>query len=157
MSKVKNISRTGWLVAGIIAALLLVPTTAVAVTTATMTIIKGGTATGEASVTPAHQLLTTTISPKGYVNTDFAEISGQAEAFVPIASPRSGAALIVTTIHLDTFSDPTPGIDEGFEFFISTGTVCAGNRVGSYQAEVNSGLCRGNGHPVQPRPGRSRR
>jgi hypothetical protein len=40
VSKIKNISRTGWLVVGIIAALLLVPTTAVAVTTATMTIIK---------------------------------------------------------------------------------------------------------------------
>jgi hypothetical protein len=76
VSKIKNISRTGWLVTGIIAALLLVPTTAVAVTTATMTIIKGGTATGEASVTPAHQLLSTTANPSAYVNTGFVTSTG---------------------------------------------------------------------------------
>ena len=75
MSKIKNISRTGWLVAGIIAALLLVPTTAVAVSTATMTIIKGGSASGEASVTAAHQLLSTTVNPKAYVNTGPSEIT----------------------------------------------------------------------------------
>ena len=51
MSKIKNISRTGWLVAGIIVALLLGPTTAFAVTTATvalgLALSRGGRSTAE--------------------------------------------------------------------------------------------------------------
>jgi hypothetical protein len=76
-------------VAGIIAALLLVPTTAVAVTTAAMTIIEGGTATGEAGVTPAHQLLTTTINAKAYVNTGSVDIPGSG-GFAPVVSAPPG-------------------------------------------------------------------
>jgi hypothetical protein len=158
VSKIKNIRRTGWLVAGIIAALLLVPTTAMAVTAAT-TIIKGGTAAGEANVTTAHQLLTdgeiqgtsgnqadvtpdgqvlsTTASPSAYVNTGFVDASGG--TVTPIASPPSGDALIVTTIHINTYADPTPGTGEYVLFQLMTGTTCTGSGVGSYLEFVNPG------------------
>ena len=135
MSKIKNISRTGWLVAGIIAALLLVPTTAVAVSTATMTIIKGGSASGEASVTAAHQLLSTTVNPKAYINTGPSEIIN-VNGYAIIASPPSGDALIVTTIHIDTFSDPAPETNQYLLFFITPSTTCGGGQVGSYQTVV---------------------
>jgi len=158
MSKIKNISRTGWLVAGIIAALLLAPTTAVAVTTATMTIITGGTAAGEASVTTAHQLqtnaeiqgttghhadvtpdgqvLSTTVNPSAYVNTAPTGLAGG--GFHRVASPPSGDALIVTTIHIDTASDPTPGAGQNVVLNIQTGT-CSGSQVGTYGQVVNPG------------------
>lgn len=135
MSKIKNISRTGWLVAGIIAALLLVPTTAVAVSTATMTIIKGGSASGEAGVTEAHQLLSTTVNPKAYVNTGPSEIIN-VNGYAIIASPPSGDALIVTTIHIDTFDDPAPETNQYLLFFIADSTTCAGSIVGSYRTIV---------------------
>jgi hypothetical protein len=89
VSKIKNMSRTGWLVAGILAALLLVPTTAAAVTTATVTIIKGGTAGGEVSVTAAHQLLSTTANPQAYVDTGFVTAIGDGPVVV-LALPPSG-------------------------------------------------------------------
>jgi hypothetical protein len=56
MSRIKNISRSGWLVIGVLATLLVVPTTAAAVTSSV--IIKGGTGAGEAAVTTNHQLET---------------------------------------------------------------------------------------------------
>jgi hypothetical protein len=159
VSKIKNISRTGWLVAGIIAALLLMPTAAVAVTTATITIIKGGTAAGEASVTATHQLqtnaeiqgtsgnhadvtpdgqvLSTTAEPSAYVNTNEVNLT-PGVGFVPVASPPSGDALIVTTIHIDTTSDPTPGPGQDVALNIQTG-ACSGSQVGSYGQAVNPG------------------
>jgi hypothetical protein len=147
VSKIKSISRTGWLVTGIIAALLLAPTTAVAVTTATVSIIKGGTATGEASVTPAHQLLSTTANPGAYVNTGFVTSTGNV---VIVASPPSGDALIVTTIHIDTQSDPTPGSLAYVSFFIETGLACTGNPVGAYEQLVNPGSLGETDVPYSP-------
>jgi len=141
VSRIKNISRVGWLVTGITAALVLVPTTAVAVTTAAETIITGGSGTGQASVTSAHQLLTTTVNPKAYVNTGFVTSEGQSSAPTAIvASPPAGDALIVTTIHLNTFSDPTPGNTDSVTFVIESGTGCDSHKVvGSYFELVDPG------------------
>jgi len=147
MSKIKNISAAGWLVAGVIAALLLVPTTAVAVTTATVSIIKGGTAMGEASVTPAHQLLSTTANPGAYVNTGFVTSTG---GVVIVVSPPSGDALIVNTIHIDTQSDPTPGMLAYVSLFIETGLACTGNPVGTYEQLVNPGSLGETDVPYSP-------
>jgi hypothetical protein len=147
MSKIKNISATGWLVAGILAALLLVPTTAVAVT-ATQTIIRGGTAGGEASVTAAHQLLSTTINPAAYVNTPSQEVDGNG-SIVSVAVAPSGAALIVTTIHLGTFTDPTPGSGNFIQLVITTGG-CPGGQVGSFNLFVHPGAIGETDIPLTP-------
>jgi hypothetical protein len=56
VSKIRDISRSGWLLIGIVAAVVLIPTAAAAVTSTV--IIKGGTLAGQAGVTGAHQLLT---------------------------------------------------------------------------------------------------
>jgi hypothetical protein len=150
VSKIKNISRTGWLVAGILAALLLVPTTAVAVTTATVTIIKGGTAAGQVSVTAAHQLLSTTASPQAYVDTGFVTAIGDGSVVV-VASPPSGDALIVTTIHLSTYSDPAPGMLDYVAFWVGNNTGCTGGgSVGSYEQLVNPGSLGETDVPLSP-------
>jgi hypothetical protein len=103
---------------GILAALLLVPTTAVAVT-ATTTIIQGGTAAGQVSVTSHRlqtndeirgysgnfaavtydgQLLTTTTDPSAFVDSHYVAVSpGE---YYNVVSPPSGLAMVVETIHL---------------------------------------------------------
>jgi hypothetical protein len=147
MSKIKNFSATGWLVAGITAALLLVPTTAVAVT-ATTTIIQGGTAAGQASVTAAHQLLSTTVNPKAYVNTPSLPVDGNGD-IVAIAEAPSWAALIVTTIHVGTFVDPTPGSGQFIQLVITTGG-CPGGQVGSFNLDVHPGAIGETDIPITP-------
>jgi len=171
VSKISNMSRTGWLVAGIIAALLLVPTTAVAVT-ATTTIIQNGTAAGQASVT-AHrlqtndeirgfsgnnfadvtfdgQLLTTTTDPSTFVNSDTVSVNSGL-GFLPIVSPPSGNAMVVTTIHLNTANDPAPGPGDEVFLNIQPGTGCpATSTVGSYAELVNPGSLGETDIPFDP-------
>lgn len=64
MSRVKNMSRGGWIVVGILVAMLLVPSGVAAARTAYQGII--GTSGNKADVTPAQQLLTTEASPTKY-------------------------------------------------------------------------------------------
>lgn len=158
MSKIKNISATGWLVAGIIAALVLVPTTAVAVT-ATATIIQNGTGAGQVSVT-AHRLqtndeirgysgnnyadvtsdgqllTTTTTDPSAFVNSSFVAINSQ-QGFLPIVSAPSGNAMIVTTIHINVVTNPDPGPDTYISLFITNTPACDSQQVGSYDERMN--------------------
>jgi hypothetical protein len=171
MSKISNISRTGWLVVGIVAALLLVPATAVAVT-ATATIIQGGTAADQASVT-AHrlqtndeikgysgnnfaavtydgQLLTTTTDPSTFVNNTAIEVDG-GTGYQPVFTAPTGNAVVVTTIHLDTASDPTPGPTENIVFTVQPGTGCPGSsRVGDYSELVSPGSLGETDIPFNP-------
>jgi hypothetical protein len=59
--------------------------------------------------------------------------------FRPVATPPSGSALILTYVHVDTFSDPTPGSGQNVTLFVETGTSCSGSVVGSYFGLVNPG------------------
>jgi hypothetical protein len=64
LSKIKNMSRGGWIVIGVVAALILVPTAAVAATASLVKI--QGTSGNNADVTAANQLLTTEAKPTSY-------------------------------------------------------------------------------------------
>jgi hypothetical protein len=114
-----------------------------------MTIIKGGTATGEAGVTPAHQLLITTINPKAYVNTNSVDIPSSG-GFVPVVSAPAGDALIVTTIHLNTIDDPSPGPGLNIVLNIEPAPSCDEGQVGSYLQEVNPGSVGETDIPFNP-------
>jgi hypothetical protein len=108
MSRIKNIPRPGWLVIGVLATLLVIPTTAAAVTSAV--IIKGGTGAGEASVTATHQLLTNSeiqgssgneanVNSSGALNTSLSGVtvdgnSSVATTSVPTASTVQGTVEI---------------------------------------------------------------
>ncbi|SRR5579871_684018 len=171
MSKIKNISTTGWLVAGIIAALLLVPTTAVAVT-ATTTIIQNGTAADQASVTSHRlqtndeikgfvgnnvagvtndgQLLTVTTDPGSFVNNGENFVDGE-NPWTAIISPPSGVAMVVTEIHMNTASVPPAGPGGGFALNIQTGTACtSGSVVGSYAESLTPGSIGETDIPFSP-------
>ena len=94
MSRIKNISRPGWVVIGIVAALVLVPSAAIAVTSTV--IIQGGAAAGQASVSAAHQLLTNEATPTSYVIA-FSSTSPTCAAGGFYTIP-SGKALIITGV-----------------------------------------------------------
>ncbi len=132
MSKIKNMSRAGWIVTGVVAALVLVPTAAVAVTNAVT--IKGSPSGNKADVSAAGQLLTTTANPSSFFQSSSQGIS---TTLTPVTSPPTGLALVVTTIHLDVYGDPSPGSGQAVAFFIVTGTTCSGSLVGSYGQIIN--------------------
>jgi hypothetical protein len=140
VSRIKNISRSGWLVIGIVAALLLVPTTVAAVTSTT--IIKGGTLAGQAGVTASHQLQTNgeiqgtsgnqaDVSPAGQVLSAPAYPShyfAGADAGLPtggsavaLATPPAGGAMVVTSVNVSVYSAPSPGPSDFAEFVIGSG------------------------------------
>jgi len=94
VSKIKNLSRAGWVIVGLVAAILLVPTMAVAATVAYNGIegTNGTTTTqNKAQVTSAGQLLTNEAEPSAYVN-----VFGRADCTTGIFTIPSGKALIIT-------------------------------------------------------------
>ena len=98
VSKIKNL-KGGWgFIAGMVVTLLLVPTVAIAATSAT--IIKGGISGVKADVTGANQLLTTEASPSNSFQSGAANLS--TTVTTPIGVPPQGSALIVTLIHINT-------------------------------------------------------
>ncbi len=56
-----------------------------------------------------------------------------------IASATSTTALVVSTIHLDTFADPTPGIGQFVSLSDWRGANCIGSPAGTYFQYVNPG------------------
>ncbi len=133
MSKIKNMSRAGWIVTGVVAALVLVPTAAVAVTNAVT--IKGSPSGNKADVTAAGQLLTTTANPSSFYQNMTTGLGAGAYGF--LLTPPTGLALVVTTIHIDVYSDPSPGGPDIVAFIIETGTSCSSSQVGSYNQIIH--------------------
>jgi hypothetical protein len=108
LSKLKNIRGGAGFVLGLIVAVLLIPSVAIAAT-ATLTEIKGASG-NKANVTAAGQLQT---SPAD-INSAFAtNIFGfdAGDGSVPIYAPPTGDAAVITSIHVDV-SDLTGSADD---------------------------------------------
>jgi hypothetical protein len=136
MSRIKNPPSVVWLVIGVLVTLLVVPTAAVA---AGLKITEvEGTSTHVANVTSAGQLLTTEANPRDFFQ-NANEGPSTSGVFVPVAVPPSPYALVVTTVHLDTYADPTPGFGQYAFLVVETGTSCTGSDVGSYFQILNPG------------------
>jgi hypothetical protein len=140
MSKLKNMSRAGYIVVGIVAALILVPT-GIAAATAAYTGIEGTNVTNKTTenyvqVTSAGQLLTTEADPSTFVQT--ADVYPSTTP-TPIAKPKTNEALIVTTVHVDVFEDPSPGAGQWVELTEETGSTCTGSAVGAFYHRINPG------------------
>jgi hypothetical protein len=139
MSKLKNLSRGGYIVIGIIAALILVPTGIAAATVAYTGIggTNGATATvNHADVTSAGQLLTTEANPSTFVQT--ADVAmNSSSGVVVIAKPKTNDALIVTTLHYDVYADPSPGSGQNIVLDEMAGSTCSGSAVGTWLHYVN--------------------
>jgi hypothetical protein len=132
MSKYKNISRPSWIVVGIVAALVLVPTVAVATTS--NVIIKNGTVAGQAGVTPAQQLLSTTASPNSFVQTDDTSVLTTTQPGTPMVVAPSTSAIVVTQLTIDfAFTGSASA-----QFGVLAGSSCPPTLVGSFLQDVNS-------------------
>jgi hypothetical protein len=126
VSKLKNLSRAGWVIVGLVIALLLVPTVAVA-SALTYNGIEGTngvtTTQNKASVTNGGQLLTTEANQSRTFQCSFNGItgapSGTAQFSASACDVASGAVPdkeipVITTLQIDTYSDPSPGSGDYF-------------------------------------------
>jgi hypothetical protein len=95
MSAVQKLSRAGWVLVGVVVAVLLFPS----VSSAASTVYDGivGTSGHKADVSPTSQLLTAEAAPSTYYHK---QVNG-AEDNTVLATPPSGRALIVTAVSID--------------------------------------------------------
>jgi hypothetical protein len=115
MSKFNSIPRAGWVIIGLVLALLLVPTMAVAATV-TYNGIEGtnGTTTtlNKANVTSAGQLLTTPVQPSKYFQHVIEWFHGTGGGSI---ASTSTLALIIEEIHLAWYGASS---EDAVQFFI---------------------------------------
>jgi hypothetical protein len=126
-------SRAAWIVTGVVAALVVVPTVAVAATSVVS--LKGNPSGNKADVTGAGQLLTTTANPASFFQSGSTDVSSS--AYSTVATPPAGLAVVVTTIHVTVFADSSPGAGQYVEFLVETGTGCTGSQLGTYSQVIN--------------------
>jgi hypothetical protein len=152
MPKLKNLSRGGYIVIGIIVTLIMVPTGIAAAAVAYNGIegTNGATATANhADVTSAGQLLTTEANPSNFVQTGPALVE-PTSSYTRIATPKSGDALIVTSIHFDVIAVPNPGDADVIFLQEETGSTCTGNQVGTWRYVLNPPTIGGSDLPLSP-------
>ncbi len=123
---------------------MLVPTVAVAATTVVS--IKGNPSGNKADVSPAGQLLTTTADPSSFFQSASQDLSGSSTF---VATPPAGLALVVTSIHVDVYADPSPGSGEYVDFIIESET-CSGACIGEYAQVINPGSVGEVDVPLEP-------
>ncbi len=134
--RVQDMSRGGWIVIGIIVALLLVPS-GVAVARALRYTGIEGTSLNKADVTPAGQLQVAPAPAGAFFQSG--ESIPMTSGYDVVALAPSPFALVVTTLHIDTYADPTPGAGQLDVFVVETGTSCTGSFVGNFTQVVNPG------------------
>jgi hypothetical protein len=132
MSRIKNLSRSGWFVVGSIAALLLVPTTAAALTSSV--IIKGGANPGQAGVSTAGQVLTAPASPANYFATGDVTVTANPST-VALASPPSGDAVVLTSAEVAFNSVPSVGGSHYIQLEVGN-TSCSLFSVSAYAHDI---------------------
>lgn len=95
--------------------------------------------TGELSVnpnlkqTPAGQLLATEVAPSSFYQP--APVDYSKSAILPVATPPSGKAVVITYLHTDIGEDPTPG--QGNDVIYIIGNSACTMRVGNWEAIIN--------------------
>jgi hypothetical protein len=131
------------MVLGVILALILVPTAAMATTTLTTIIGHSGF---KADVAPTTQLLTGEAAPSKYVQSADVQVISNGNYF-PIVAPAAGAATVVDEIHVDTYA--TSG-SSGFILDIQTTASCSGTTDGTYSHTLNPGEIGETDIPMSP-------
>jgi len=97
LSKIKSLSRSGWIVVGFLAALILVPS-GMAVANVLKYAGIEGTSTNKADVAPSGQLFITNAPPGKIFNTPLTEVIPSDD---PLLTPPAGEDAIVTQISVD--------------------------------------------------------
>ena len=136
MSFLERVSRPSWLLIGILIAVIVIPTTAVAAALSDV-IIKGATG-NKALVTVAGQLLATEANPRQYVQTASTPL-GQAPTLIA-SPPRTTKGvqygLIVKIIHVDVES-AFDSLGAGIVFTVNRATSECDAAVGTYRQIVH--------------------
>jgi hypothetical protein len=117
MSKIKNMSRAGWIVTGVVAALVLVPTVAVA--TSSVVTIKGSPSGVKANVTPGGELLATGTAAGNLWDTSIAidaPAGSETVGNMALPTPPSGDFDVVTGVQVNTYVDSSPGLGTFVQF-----------------------------------------
>lgn len=98
MSRIKNMPRAGWFIAGVAITVLLVPSGVAVAKALTYTGIEG-TSGSKADVSPSGQLLTAPADPSSYFNAVSTELAASSAVETEqLYAPPSGDAAVVTTI-----------------------------------------------------------
>jgi hypothetical protein len=164
MSKLKNMSRAGYIIVGFVVALIVVPTgiAAAAVAYSGIEGTNGATATvNDAHVTSAGQLLTTEAAPSSFreysVYVAPAAPSMSAPVCETVATVPTGDALVVQEVVADfntasgtTTSDGFTTSDGGFGLFADTSTqTCSGGKQ-FISGEPTDGNVGSQSYPIVP-------
>jgi len=143
-------ARSGWLIAGLAAGILLAPTAAVAAGVSVYSLVgPNGT---KAAVTKAGQLQTTTIDPTMFRAFSDYGFTGLNECAREFTVPH-GKSLILTDVSWDVWRDPTPG--SGNDVWLSTSPSCNAplmdwnpGAIGAQEFSFGQGLVVTQGHSV---------
>jgi hypothetical protein len=119
MSRMGNLSRTSWVVIGVVGALILVPSAAVATAAGVTELV--GTGGQRAAVSDAGQLSTAEAAPSSFDIEFNATTAKDACVSLPVISKTEG--FIVTEIAVDTYQLPSPGEDSAIAAYRGTGCV----------------------------------
>ncbi|MGD0395029.1 MAG: hypothetical protein ABSC41_20600 [Acidimicrobiales bacterium] len=130
MSRIKNMSRGGWIVVGVLIAMMLVPTGIATAAALKYTGIEG-TSDNKADVTPAGQLLTTEAQPSnllGGSSSDFGEFVGSSQAASSqVFTPPSNEAVVMDSLSLDVLSWSASGSPAAqYTLFVGNGACSEG-------------------------------
>lgn len=132
LSKIKNLKAGTGFVVGLLVAMLLVPSVAVAAGLSFTGI--EGTSKNKADVSPAGQLLTTTA--KASAAFESGDAGQETGTWTTLAHPPSGSALVITSIEADVYLDPSPGAGNYVSFQVEA-AGCPGLSPASYFHTIN--------------------
>jgi hypothetical protein len=121
-SKLKEVPRAAWFIAGVVITVVLVPTVAVA--TIAGNYIKGFPSNNRADVTASNQLLTSP-APLSHLTMGTADTGDGNGNPVIVLAPAAGKDDVVTSISVGTEQIPTGGSSHAI-VFISGNSTCTG-------------------------------
>jgi hypothetical protein len=116
-------------------AALMIPTGAYAVVRITHTVIQDSVTKTAAGVTPTGNLKVAVAAPEDFFYVDTAPGAGFDTAVV---SPPAGSDLVMTTIHVNVFANPSPGSASSVDLFVAPNAAC-NTGAGPYFEALNPG------------------
>jgi hypothetical protein len=122
------------IIVAVIAA-IAIPTAAYAVA-ATHVVVQDQVTKTPAGVSPTGNLKVAEAAPSAFFQNG---LTGLNNSYRPVAVPGAVSALIVTTIHVNVYSDPTPGTGNNVALIVESNNACTGSQVGSFFHLVNPG------------------
>ena len=113
------------------------------------TAITDATSKATASVTPAGNLQVAVAAPSAFVQTGSVAVVPSTND-VLVANASATTAMVISTIHIGTFADPTPGSGQFVSLSDWRGANCSGSPTGTYFQYVTPGGIGETDIPLDP-------